>query len=337
MRWTVLALIGCVFGSLQGCGDSGGDGASTVDAGGKLDGAPDAANDAASGGTSAGDAAPDAPPVEAGPDAATGWPGPNNTGVPPGTSLDPYSGPCTITSDGTVIDSKTVTCDLVIQAANVTIKNSKIAGLVFLDTDVAGADAWSYTLMDSEVDAGMQQRAVVSDGNLTVIRCNIQGGETSVHCGEHAKSCTVQDSWLHGQLIPPDASWHLGGFQSNGGSNVLLSHNTIVCDAPANPLGEGCTGDLNLLGDFAPVSYVTADGNFLGANTGSSYCVYAGDAASKPYPNADHVVFSNNVFERGTNGMCGAYGPVSGFNAAGPGNQWSNNTWEDGAPVPPEN
>ncbi|HEY6594996.1 MAG TPA: hypothetical protein VI011_12990, partial [Asanoa sp.] len=166
---------------------------------------------------------------------------------------------------------------------------------------------------------------------------NIYGGETSVQCGEKAISCTVDDSWLHGQNIPEDANWHLGGFLSNGGHNIRIRHNTIVCDAAPTQNDGGCTGDLNLFGDFAVVSDVVIDDNYLGANTGSSYCLYAGDTASKPFPRADHIVIRNNVFERGTNGKCGAYGPVAGFNRHGTGNVWTNNRWEGGGAVAPEN
>jgi hypothetical protein len=217
------------------------------------------------------------------------------------------------------------------------VKNSKVNGLVFLDADLPGASAWSYTLQDSEVDGGMQQRAAVSDGNMTVLRANIHGGETGVHCSENAVSCTVQDSWLHGQYIPPTAPWHLGGFQSNGGTNILIVHNNIICDTPVNSVGEGCTGDLNLIPDFAVVSGVTVDSNFFGANIGSAYCTYGGEKSTSPYPHADHVVYQNNVFQRGTNSLCADYGPVTGFNINGVGNQWINNTWEDGGDVPPEN
>jgi hypothetical protein len=155
-----------------------------------------------------------------------------------------------------------------------------------------------------------------------------------VQCGEHALSCTVQDSWLHGQLVPNDAPWHLDGFLSNGGHNVRLRHNTIICDTPANAVDGGCTGDLSLLGDFAVVSDVVADSNFLGASVGMGYCLYGGDAPAKPYPHANNVVMTNNVFQRGTNNKCGAYGAVTGFNINGPGNVWTNNTWEGGGAVP---
>lgn len=266
----------------------------------------------------------------------TGWPGPTTTGVPPGTTLTPYAGACLITTAGTVIDGKTVDCDLEIHAANVVIENSKVNGLVFLDADLPGADQWSFTLQDSEVNGGPVQRAVVSDGNMTVLRSNIYGGETAVHCSENAVSCVVRDSWLHGQYLPDDQPWHLGGFQSNGGTGIEIRHNSIVCDHAANSIGEGCTGDLNLIPDFAVVSNATIDDNRFGANLDASFCTYGGDKSTSPYPKADHVAYTNNVFARGTNQLCGTYGPVAGFDVNGTGNQWVNNTWEDdGSPVEP--
>ncbi len=265
----------------------------------------------------------------------SGFPNASNTGVPVGTVLTPYGGPCIVTETGTVIDSRTVNCGLDIRAADVTIKNSKINGMVALDTDLTGSSAWSYTLQDSEVDGGSVQLPAVSYGNMTVIRSNIHGGETAVQCGEHATFCTVRDSWLHGQRIPQGANWHLGGFLSNGGTNVLIQHNTVVCDAAPTGSDGGCTGDVNLFGDFAPISHVTVDGNYMGASMGLAYCTFGGDVSNKTYPHADHVVYQHNVFQRGSNEKCGDYGPVSNFNVDGPGNQWIDNTWEDGTSVAP--
>lgn len=50
------------------------------------------------------------------------------TGVPAGTVLTNYTGPSTITVAGTIIDSKIVSVDLKIQAANVVIRKSRIRG-----------------------------------------------------------------------------------------------------------------------------------------------------------------------------------------------------------------
>jgi hypothetical protein len=276
--------------------------------------------------------------VAGGSDAAGGcWPGPNNTGVPAGTVLSTYSGPCTITTAGTIINAKTVNCDLSIQAANVTIKNSKVNGLVTLDTDLGGSSAWSMTVQDTEVDAGVQQRAVVSTGNMTVIRANLHGGITSAQCEETSVFCSIQDSWLHGQQVPDTAPWHLGGFLSDGGVNMTLTHNTIVCDHAVNSVGEGCTGDLNFIPNFAAISGATVLHNLLGANIGSSYCTYGGEKPSSPTPHSNHIVYKDNIFQRGSNNSCAAYGPVTNFDTNQPGNQWINNTWADGGAVDPAN
>jgi hypothetical protein len=40
---------------------------------------------------------------------------------------------------------------------------------------------------------------------------------------------------------------------------------------------------------------------------------------------------------RGDNKKCGAYGPVTNFNATNKGNLWLNNVWEDGTVVHPAN
>jgi chitodextrinase len=278
------------------------------------------------------------PHTPGGPDTTgTCWPGPGNTGVPVGTALSVYNGPCVITAANTVIDAKTVNCDVDIRAANVTIKNSKVNGLVVLDTDLAGSSAWSFSLLDAEVDAGTQQRAAVSTGNMTVRRANIHGGITAAQCEEKSVSCNIQDSWLHGQYIPPTANWHLGGFLSDGGGNIQLIHNMVVCDHAANQVDEGCTGDINLIPNFAVVSGVLIQHNLLGANLGSAYCTFGGEKSTSPYPHANNVTYRDNIFQRGSNGQCAAYGPVTDFNSTGTGNQWVNNSWDDGGQVPAAN
>jgi hypothetical protein len=195
--------------------------------------------------------------------------------------------------------------------------------------------SYSYTLQDSEVDAGIGAHAAVGSTNMTILRANIHGGATSVYC---YANCTVRDSWLHGQRLDPDAPWHLNAFLANdngrdpgGRTNAVLVHNTMVCDAMPNRVDGGCSGDVNLFGDFGPITYVTVENNLLGASTGISYCVYGGSTSGKPYGGqAEYVVFVNNVIQRGSNGKCGAFGPVSSFDPGRPGNRWANNVWDDG-------
>lgn len=262
------------------------------------------------------------------------YPGPATTGVPAGTQLTPYDGPCEITQDGTVIEAKEVGCALVVKAADVVVSKSLLRGPVNLDTDATDGQRWSMTVQDSEIDGGTGQIAAIGWGNMTILRSDVHGGQTAVQCLTSARYCTVRDSWLHGQYLPDGADWHLGGFLSNGGSNIELTGNTIACDAVPNAAGGGCTGNINLLPDFAPISEVTIAGNLLRASEGSAYCTYGGDSDSKPFPNADHVVYQRNVFERGSSGRCAAYGPVTSFDRAGRGNVWSGNLWDDGRALP---
>jgi hypothetical protein len=294
---------------------------------------------------------PAPPAATPGPSVATvpaAWPGASNTGVPAGTALTAYGGSCTISEAGTTIDSKTVSCPsgLSIQAANVTITKSDVTGLIRLDPDQSEYDGtWSLTFTDSEVDAGNIQQAAVCCGNVDILRSEMHGGQTGVQC-EVAKFCRVRDSWLHDQYRTT-SNWHLGGFLSDGtagasctgvGGNGLcieLTHNTIHCDAPRNGNADhGCSGDLQLIPNFAHIQKVRIQNNFLGANVDSAYCTFGGDKSDSPYPRASDVVYQDNVFARGTNKKCAAFGPVTDFNAGGTGNAWTNNRYDDGVIIP---
>lgn len=266
-----------------------------------------------------------------------GYPGAGNTGVPAGTSLATYGGPCTVTKNATVITAKIVRCDaLEIRARDVVIRDSRIEGRLV----TTEKSAYSYSLTDSEVNAGVYQGAAVGSTNMTITRSDIQGGQTAVVC---SANCTIRDSWLHGQRLPEGSDWHLGGFLANdtgadGRSNVVLEHNTIVCDSPSNSAGGGCSGNVNLFPDFGPVSNIVVKNNLLGANEDISYCVYGGSTSDKEYVGGVRdIVFTGNVIERGSNKKCGAYGPVTSFDVARPGNRWEDNRWDDGKEIEPAN
>ncbi|SDT55337.1 hypothetical protein [Actinoplanes derwentensis] len=276
-------------------------------------------------------------PTKAAKPGTGGFPGAHNTGVPAGTNLSRYSGPCTVTKSNTVVSGKTIDCDpFLINAKNVVIRRSLVKGTL-TTTEATG---YSFTLEDSEVAAGMWQGPAVLSTNMTIRRSNIHGGQTSVSC---YANCDIRDSWLHGQLLKDGTEWHLGGFLANdtggsGRSNVTLIHNTIVCDAATNSAGGGCSGNVNLFPDFGPVSGILIRNNYLGASPHVSYCLYGGSEENKQFNDGVRdIVVEDNVFERGANKKCGGYGPVTSFNTKLPGNRWANNIWSDGKPVPPAN
>jgi hypothetical protein len=271
-----------------------------------------------------------------GPDSAAGcWPGVDNTGVPAGTTLTAYTGPCTVTANNTVIDAKTVHCDLAIKAANVQIIRSKIIGSVSTDENSTG---YSFSISDSEVDIGDRDGTGVGAVNFTATRVHVHGGNRSMNCWH---DCTVTDSYVHGQFTDPSGTFHESGMRM--GQSATFRHNSVICDAPDVPPDGGCSADLTGYGDFGPVQNNTIDRNLFGATTGG-FCTYGGSSKGKPYSNdANHIIFTGNVWQRGTRlgdhgaPVCGYYGSNTSFDPARPGNVWTHNEFDDGTAVPSAN
>jgi hypothetical protein len=259
------------------------------------------------------------------------WPGKANTGVPSGTTLTPYTGPCTITSTQTIVGvDATTKCDaILVKAPNVTLSKSLLPRV-----DATDGGSSSVTLTDVTVQAGSWSDGAIWGYNITADRVNVSGGQHSVHC---ASNCTITNSWLHDQYNPSGQSYHNNAFISNGGSQMVVRHNTLHCSALLNSTGGGCSGDLSLFGDFDSISDVTVAGNLFVANNNSiSYCLYGGHDPGKRYgSNPTYIRVTDNVFQRGANQKCGVYGAVTSFATGGTGNVWSNNTWDDGGTVNP--
>jgi|GEM_PF-5938858 len=278
-----------------------------------------------------------------------GFPGPSNTGVPHGVTLTPYSGPCTITTDGAVISRKRVGCDLTIRARNVVIRDSSLQ-TVLMDQDdmhARGASGWSFSITDSVVDAGTVDGPGVCCGNYQVTRTEMRGGHNGAQCENGADYCRLTDSWIHGQYEPAGGQRHLGGFLNDGGTPATLVHNTITCDARAENDEGGCTGDVNLIPNFGPIAFVTVQDNYLGANPDSAYCTYAGATPGDAgyAGQSSHIVYTGNVFghsasisdaaagQPSSTSRCAAYGPVTGFDPSAPGNVWSGNRYDNGLAI----
>jgi hypothetical protein len=261
------------------------------------------------------------------------WPGPGNTGVPAGAVLTNYTGPCTITTAGTVIDHQLVTCaTLDIQAANVVIRMSMLNGTDVTDSATSSA---SFTITDSTVVNGARDQCLcIGDHNFTAVRVEVRGGNRSMYC---ARTCTVADSWLHGQQL--QGSQHGSGLREEQGTTA--THDVLVCDFPIvnDQTTLGCSADLTGYPDFAPIKNNTIRRNLFLASPTDSFCAYGGATGGKPFSsdptNATNQVFVENVWQRGGNGKCGAFGPITDFATGRTGNQWVGNQWDDGTAVSP--
>lgn len=289
------------------------------------------------------------------------WPGPQNTGYPQGIAgdsrpkveLSKYDGPTTIKECGTVIDSKIVSSDLVVEVGNgthspdtpcVTIKNSLIKGVIHTDAPSYGP----VVVSDTEVAVpGLSWWENIGRYNVFVTRVNSHGSEGVVKCASY---CSVSDSWVHGM--------HLGGeyhYNAIGGNGIEpadgyfdIHHNWASCGDWASwdkkPGDDaGCSAVIGFYGDFAPIRNVTINRNYLaGMTSGQSipsaqdrqpaYCLNPGYYPGKPYPEPSKMVIKDNIFGRGSSGKCGVFGPANSLNPVGkPGdNVWDGNKFEDG-------
>jgi hypothetical protein len=260
--------------------------------------------------------------VPDGPDQFGGcFPGPSNTGVPAGTVLTPYTGSCNVTTPNTVIDSKTINCDMTISAANVTITRSH-----FIDGSITNKDQseFPYTITDSTIEVSLNriaQRRAIMGTNITALRNNASGGYSGGWC----KHCLIEDNYFH--HLTYQSGWHVSAFRMD--QYLTLRHNSLSCDLPVYSDG-GCSADMTGYGDFETVEYNTLDRNLYVSNEGASYCAYGGSTPGKPYSEyTNHIVFTDNVWQRGVSGKCGRYGLVARFDITRPGNVWSGNMWDD--------
>lgn len=236
----------------------------------------------------------------------SGKPGPSNTGVPAGTALTPYTGPQTVTTDGTIIDSMDVTGSLIIRARNVTIRNSKIHDDPGAVAGINIQDGASATITDSEIYNF--QVGIVYE-NWTAIRVNMH--DISFDGIKMGSNTQLLDSWLHSPKPTSDAHWD--GVQVQAGvTNTFIKGNVI------DSTGADTNSALFLAPDQGPSTDgpLTVTGNWL---DGGNYTVFVNDGAGKQYYIADISVTDNRFGHGAKYGPAYVNVPVS----------WSGNVWDD--------
>ncbi len=143
-----------------------------------------------------------------------------------------------------MVNAKDITGAVVVEASNVTIRNSKIHGS---GTDSYGVyvRSGSVTIEDSEI-WGFQNG--IAFDNWTATRVNLHGmSDDGVKLGDNV---TLQDSWIHD--MTPSAGAHADGGQIQGGvRNVVVRHNVINM-ASGTELGNAALFIAPDLGPAAP-------------------------------------------------------------------------------------
>jgi hypothetical protein len=274
-------------------------------------------------------------------------------------TLKPYTGPCIITADNTVIDGADIQCSLEIKANNVTVTRSRVTSAG--NAGDFGIRQWSpssgLTLTDVEVTQPRTTTTSKTSGiqgwgdTQHLTRVLVHNVGEGFQIGSHSY---VVDSFI-GDLHNVGNQDHSSGVFSFGGvQDAAVVHSSINCQ------GSWCSSAASFYPQTdmgGPNDTLVLTGNRF--DTDGSYCVYLGFTPPAEAPNV-RLTISNNVFGTSINPDCGLYGPVSyshfnailysqpvddaAFNAAkariqnnqdanytgGWGSTWSNNTWHNG-------
>ena len=246
----------------------------------------------------------------------TCWPGPNNTGVRAGTTLTTYTGPTTITTAGTVIDSKLITGCLNIKANNVVIKNSRVQSKGCFFNILSDNRNTGLQLTDVEIDGqgNTSGDSAINGGGFACLRCNLHG---TIDGAKAQSNVVFQDSYIH-DLVNIAGS-HNDGIQSLGTTGLTISHNTIIVK------GAATSAVILSTGSASDMRNVAIKRNLL---AGGAYTVYGGylkgtDSLSK----VSNISITDNRFSTVIYPRSGAYGPLTSVDAPV---IRTGNTWADG-------
>src|SRR5262249_40382152 len=261
------------------------------------------------------------PPTTSQPPPA-GFPTPQNTGwQPTGVTLQPYTGPLTISQDGTTIDSADITGMISVTADNVTITRSRIrAG----GTDWAIRQLPGYsglTLTDDEITSlaggSPADPAIGADGtHITIERVYVHNTQRGITPGAYT---SVMDSYFDD--FTNNTGNHATAVGSSGGtSHVVIQHNTLGCNT-----GE-CSSALSA---YPEVAFGGPHDDWLITQNlfnGGAFCVYLGYSPSDGEQPNTNIRFTNNFSGIKYHPTCGIYGPAASW-SDGTGDVWTNNTW----------
>jgi len=224
--------------------------------------------------------------------------------VPAGTTLKP-SGTITVTQAGTVIDGLDISGCIMVKAANVVVKNTRIRTTEACGGEGSavwtGFDNASVTLQDVEIDGlGHSWGNGVCCTGLTLRRVNIHDiGQAGVHFTDNLD---MRDSWVHNLVY--SSGDHTDTVLTNGAmSNAVISHNNLE-----NPYTQ--TSVIALFEDFGRIDNVLVENNLL---SGAGYSVYAGGDTSVGHSN---IRFQNNRFTKKFYPTGGKYGPVTALDSS---------------------
>jgi hypothetical protein len=219
---------------------------------------------------------PPGSPAPSPPPAPAGYPNASNTGVPAGTTLTP-SGGLTISTAGTVIDARDINGPVVVNAPNVTIRNSRIRSnaMWLVDNRSTGLVVEDSEIVNQPVSGEPNCHNGIGNSNLTVRRTELTGCENAMNI-DNPGNVTFVDNYVHDlDTDGPSYVWgnapHTDGIQiGEGASNLAIRHNWI----DPSPGGGVTSGIIMYTDSGSQNSNAWIEDNYIDGR-GASYAIYA--------------------------------------------------------------
>jgi hypothetical protein len=254
--------------------------------------------------------------------------------VQPGVTLQKASGVVTLSTPGQVYENKELTGSIIVTAKNVTIRNVRLINTdPYYGIAVKSGGSWEASdanLLVDHVEINIGRLGDPGGGDYKGIAFN---GYTLRHafvhngsdCTAMGQNVTIEDSFCvdgpdtNSDGVPDNTSFcggsqHFDGFQSDGGNNITIRHNTL-----RNPCGQ--TSNILMSSNTSPISNVVIDNNLFGGGGYSLYC--AGDSRGDRVTN---ITATNNRFAKTYFPKGGYWGPTAYCEEA---DKFSGNVWDD--------
>lgn len=239
---------------------------------------------------------------------------PPAAGYPAGTTLTTYSGPQTVNTDNTIIDSKTITGTLVTNGNNITVRNCLFSGTatdqygILVNNGNATMDHCTFSGHQNAWAGGPYYATYCEITGMTQDGCKLSSGSTVDHC------------YFHDFATSTGA--HADGAQMQDGvTNLTIQYNWFH---PTSTTADLVNSALFLCPTFGPSTAgpVNVNYNVFG---GGGYTVYCVDGANGTYV-VSNITFRGNRWLRDhVNGPTSVNVPVT----------WIDNAYQDNGEVIP--
>jgi hypothetical protein len=256
--------------------------------------------------------------------APSGWPGPEDTGIPPGecaNGLAPASDPDLNPNSGAQIECVhflDVLPYISQDVSGVTFRHCRFEVSVPAPDAFINVQGADVVFERSEFVGGVETwiRASYNGNGLVVRQSDFSGMANAAEWG--TSDVLIEGNYIH-DFGDVTQDQHADGVQTDGATKLVIRHNTILLNDVT-----GGTAAIGLWADLGDLDDALVEDNLV---AGGGYTVYPG-VQGNGY-SATNVRFLDNHFSTQLHDTCGAFGPRYPDNLPAD-LVWMGNVWHDG-------